>query len=231
MRNDKGFTLIELSVVIVIIGLIVAGIVAGQALVKQARFKSTLTEMEKADQAIMAFFLQYDALPGDMKNAFNYWGASCDATASNCNGDGDKDVELTGSANSNESYRAWQHLSLANIYPGTFTGIGYGTGDQANIGQNVPEMPIDQSGVSIISNSLGNTLQIGSELANNYTREDILSAADLASIDNKFDDGNPSHGRIRGQRGGGVGCRDAGDQTYDLDLAGLSCWIGYILSK
>ncbi len=40
-----GFTLIELSIVIVIIGLIVAGIIGGQSLVRQAKVRPIITNI------------------------------------------------------------------------------------------------------------------------------------------------------------------------------------------
>ena len=72
--KQKGFTLLELSIVIVIIGLIVAGISAGQSLVQQAKLRSLVSESGNILTAVNSFRMQYDALPGDMNTAQSYWG-------------------------------------------------------------------------------------------------------------------------------------------------------------
>ena len=57
LKASSGFTLIELSIVIVIIGLIVAGVVGGQVLVKQAKLKGVVSDVEKYRTALNAFKL------------------------------------------------------------------------------------------------------------------------------------------------------------------------------
>lgn len=88
MRNS-GFTLLELSIVIVIIGLIVAGISAGQSLVRQAQLRQFTSNINQYKVAINSFTLQYDALPGDMDNTTSYW-----PTASTADGNGDGNVNF-----------------------------------------------------------------------------------------------------------------------------------------
>ena len=61
--SKKGFTLLELSIVIVVIGLIVAGISAGQSLVRQASLKSLISERDQYTTAVNTYKLQYNALP------------------------------------------------------------------------------------------------------------------------------------------------------------------------
>jgi prepilin-type N-terminal cleavage/methylation domain-containing protein len=71
--KQHGFTLVELSIVIVIIGLIVAGVTAGQSLVAAAKIQSQITELKKYEVAYNIFKLEYNAVPGDMSNAISYW--------------------------------------------------------------------------------------------------------------------------------------------------------------
>ena len=126
MRNN-GFTLLELSIVIVIIGLIVAGISAGQSLVKSAQARSVISESEQYKVALNTFRLQYghNNLPGDFDQANSYWpGCGNGAAAVDCNGDGDSLISRGSTADDFEQLRAWQHLSLAGLIDGSYAGGG-----------------------------------------------------------------------------------------------------------
>jgi len=66
---QHGFTLIELSIVLVIIGLIVGGVVTGSELIEQSKLRSQITQIERYQTAVNAFTLKYNALPGDVRGA------------------------------------------------------------------------------------------------------------------------------------------------------------------
>lgn len=84
-KRTRAFTLIELSISIIIIGLLIGGITAGSSLVKTAAVRSIISEYETFQTAIVNFKSQYGALPGDFSKASNFW-PSCDVTPANCNG-------------------------------------------------------------------------------------------------------------------------------------------------
>ena len=116
-RSESGFTLVELSVVIVIIGLIVAGVVGGQSLVKSSKMNAQILDFNKFEVAYNAFKLEYDAIPGDMRNASSYWAGST-------NGDGNG--RITQDANgafalNHENLKFFEHLSRAKLVPETYT--------------------------------------------------------------------------------------------------------------
>ena len=71
MQNarQQGFTLIELSMVLVIIGLIVGGVLVGQDLIKAAEVRATVTQLERYNTAANTFQTKYNALPGDVPAA------------------------------------------------------------------------------------------------------------------------------------------------------------------
>jgi len=200
--QSAGFTLVELAIVLVVIGLIVAGILTGQDLIAQARLRSVTGEIQQYTASISNFRGKYLARPGDFDNAFSFWGADCAAAAATCNGDGDGQIERTSGANEFEWLRAWQHLSLAEMIPDSVTGV-IGTGIQAGV--NVPESAISRNnaGYQVYFNNAaspfnaaygrtGTVIHLagGAEAA-------AVSSYEAWSIDDKIDDSEPESGNIR----------------------------------
>ena len=110
MKKNLGFTLVELSVVIVLIGLIVAGVMGGQALLRQAKVRTLISDYNKYNTAVNAFKLEYSELPGDLSNASSY-GIGTD-------GNGNRQIHSTNT----ENLDFWQHLSQSGIIAGAYTG-------------------------------------------------------------------------------------------------------------
>jgi prepilin-type N-terminal cleavage/methylation domain-containing protein len=116
----KGFTLVELSIVILIIGLLTAGIAGGRQLIKQAELRTTIKEFNSYRQDYLTFVATYGAPPGDFAGASILWGTNCHGTAVNCNGNGDGNIDNSdsppvGNGQGIEVYRAYKHLSLSGI--------------------------------------------------------------------------------------------------------------------
>lgn len=158
---NKAFTLVELAIVLTIVGLLAGGIIAAQSLIRSSGVRSLISQLESYRSATNSFKTQYQANPGDMRNATAFWGAAdggdglgtdctdlaSDGTGTTCNGDGDGKIEF-GSyspesiAKTYESFRAWQHLSNAGMVEGSFTGIAHtpsATAREAVPGENIPE--------------------------------------------------------------------------------------------
>ncbi len=74
LRRTVGFTLIELSVVLLIVALIAAGVLIGRSMIRQSQVMSIIVDEKKYVDSARAFRDKYNALPGDMANATNYWG-------------------------------------------------------------------------------------------------------------------------------------------------------------
>lgn len=159
MNHRKAFTLVELSIVLVILGLLVGGILAGQSLIRSAELKKFWRDIDQYRTATMAFRDKYQALPGDMQNAISFWGRAgadagwvCRDTDSTtladprqtCNGDGDGFVMSESTTHySQEMFRYWQHLANAGLISGKFTGKNYPVGFPMGVapGVNSPTTP------------------------------------------------------------------------------------------
>ncbi len=114
MRNQKGFTLVEIAIVLVIIGLLIGGIIKGRTFIDNAKIKNVIRQSEGLTAAIYAYQDRYGKLPGDDDNANTRWGA-----ATNGNGNG----LIAGG----ESPDVFQQLALAELITGEYDGSNYMT--------------------------------------------------------------------------------------------------------
>jgi len=163
LSRRSAFTLIELSIVLVVIGLLVGSILAGQGLIRTTQLRATSAELDRYRTSVHTFEEKYDALPGDMPNATKFWGAAdpdfdtCASISSatsvvTCNGDGSGFIADGATPGDNrdqwyEGYRAWQHLANAGMVEGEYAGTSfYGRTTNNNVrGVNVPRSRLDDS--------------------------------------------------------------------------------------
>jgi len=244
LKNETGFTLVELSIVIVIIGLIVAGVVGGQTLVRQAKVRALVSDYNKQIAAINAFRLEYDGIPGDFDNAAAY--------GIGTSGNGDKNVTPYNS----EMIYAWAHLSGAKLIPGAYTGATAGNPFN-QIGVNIPESSYG-NGIAIYMSHIGitsNCLQTGAsplfgrvddvnvltfarpETTGNLgcPRVGFLKVSEAHGIDVKMDDGEADSGimysaNTLATNTPGARCVDSavggtGGANYDFTDQGENCRI------
>jgi len=115
MKRQAGFTLVEIAIVLVIIGLLLGGVLKGQELIESAKVKSIAQDMRAISVAVLTYQDKYRALPGDDKGAAARWGSS-----TTCVGDGNGliDKATSGTKTSDETGCLWQHLRLANLLTG-----------------------------------------------------------------------------------------------------------------
>jgi len=120
--NSSGFTLVELSIVIIIIGLLISGVVAGTSLIKQAQLYSVISDIQSYQIAYNTFVARYGYPPGDLPTAQTIWPTcASDPKTLPCIGNGDGLVNVSTltppnpNASVNEGGLAWRELALSGL--------------------------------------------------------------------------------------------------------------------
>jgi len=179
--GQAGFTLVEIAIVLVIIGLLLGGILKGQEMITQAKIKNIINDFNGVTAAVNTYQDRYRALPGDDLSAATRW-ATQGAVAGNGNG------IITGTYNNvlaapptttQESNLFWWHLRLGGFVPGAVSGIAAGV-----------QPPNAVNGIiGVQSGGLGYTSNI---VCSSNLTDKIAIAVDTA-----MDDGTPGAGEIR----------------------------------
>ena len=205
----KGFSLVELSIVLVILGLLVGGILAGQSLIRGAELRKFTTDVTKFQAAYYSFQDKYFAMPGDFNQATSFWPTPSCASGGACNGNNDGLI-----GNATESRFTWQHLEMAGLWPGHYYGRYRTTGLVR--GYDMPGSPLGGNQAidfvrkllasgSAIHNFVptGHYLQHGTMpddgSGSGYLQDtNTLVPEEVWRIDTKMDDGLPQNGMIWG---------------------------------
>jgi len=208
-HRAQGFTLVEMAIVLVIVGLMLAGVFKGQSLIDSARVRSMASEVSGIRTAWYSFQDRYQALPGDFQSA----GTQIDSTAVSGNGNGKID-------DSRERAGVWQQLSLAGFINGRFDGAQAGIGSASDVDctpGTCPKNPFN--GFYKISYSAQ-----AADVAN--PSHEIFTGAQipvgiLAELDRKLDDGHPTSGRFRVHRSFEGACTR--DSEWDVSTGHTNC--------
>jgi prepilin-type N-terminal cleavage/methylation domain-containing protein len=189
MNKARGFTLVEIAIVLVIIGLLLGGILKGQEMITQAKIKNVIADFSGISAAYHGYVDRYKKIPGDdpcaggvvtVGNCGTTTGRWTGATAGNGNG------QVGGKYNSttatDESRLWWDHLRRA--------GFVSGTGDQQPFNALTGQIGV-QTGDTVGAAALGGFTGI------------IICSAGLPdkiaiAADTQMDDGVPNNGNVRG---------------------------------
>ncbi|MES2985099.1 MAG: prepilin-type N-terminal cleavage/methylation domain-containing protein [Pseudomonadota bacterium] len=211
-KATQAFSLVELSIVLVILGLLVGGILSGQSLIRAAELRSVSTEFGRYSTAIGTFRDKYFALPGDMSNATSFW-------TTNGNGDGDGTVELTTTAGAaaaatNEVSTFWIDLASAGLVEGSYTytaatstsvcgtmtaGTNNPKAKMGNAGWNALYLgTVAAAGVIYFDGTYGNVFlfNAGTACGTATATTGVLKPEEAWNIDTKLDDGKPATGGV-----------------------------------
>ncbi len=118
-KQQSGFTLVEIAIVLVIIGLLLGGILKGQELINSAKVKNIANDFRVIPTYIYAYQDKFKALPGDDAAVTSHvTGATLATTPSGTQGNGVIDGLWNSTTQTDESYLFWQHVRLANLASG-----------------------------------------------------------------------------------------------------------------
>lgn len=235
-KSEQGFTLVELAIVMIIIGLLITGVLKGQEMIANAQVTATVSQVKAIDAAILTFQDVYDSLPGDISNA----GTRVPNCTDTCDQSGDANgrIDDTGPGeavtSASENRAAFTHMAAADL----LTGISATPSATVEAGDSVPNAEVGgalgiaytsggttnvDGAVSGVSLRGGHYLTIVADPTAAVSGEDAaqpLTPSQAERIDRKLDDGSPNLGSV--QAGGDDACIEEGAAATDPDLYNVS---------
>lgn len=194
MKKQSGFTLVEIAIVLVIIGLLLGGVLKGQELINSAKVKNLIGDFRTISTFVYGYQDRFRALPGDDAGAVAHvvgTAATTHATGAGTGAVGDGRINgawnaPAAAANSGEeSYLFWQHVRLGGFAAGTTTvgaaDYAYRNADGGNVGITGDPVFTGAGGWA------GSFFVCSSGIQGRYARQ----------IDTTIDDGNPATGSVR----------------------------------
>jgi len=220
VHRRKGFSLVEMSIVLTSIAAIMVITAGGSSLIHKARMGTVISDLVNFAKAVQQFEQKYDALPGDIADTSAIAGLS---PSDSGNGNGVID--------SNEALFFWKHLSYANLIDGKYDGVS-----AYSPGVGLPAGSIKGSGYSVYDHSADISypsqalvLQFSGFSSSSNTLP-ILTPEDAKSIDLKLDDGNPNTGTVRATGSSASGACISGND-YNLSNSHASCILRFTIQS
>lgn len=218
-RRQRGFTLIEIAIVLVIIGLLLGGVLKGQELINTARVRALNNNIDGITASWFSFQDRYRAFPGD------YTQASVNLPGSPTDGDGNGLVGITGTSTDSPSERAmvWMHLQAAGYITGGYDNAAATVANADEYGCSVTICPDNGFGAGM-NLTYGAMRQSGGADAHELITGRGIPVEVLAELDRKVDDGDAGSGAMQlGKAGTGWVAADvtACQNSADTNLYGL----------
>ena len=204
-RNQSGFTLIEIAIVLVIIGLLLGGVLKGTEMINQAKIKNAISDFNGVQAAFYGYQDRFKAMPGDDRGAFARWGAGTASGDGNGQLAGPYNFQLAGAPTiTEESNLFWQHLRAAGFIPGATTDIESGIQPTNAL-----------TGMIGVETATGGATGLG--LSGLIICSSNLPAKIAVAIDVQLDDGVALTGQVRGQLQVGLSPSTAGPSPTYVD--------------
>jgi prepilin-type N-terminal cleavage/methylation domain-containing protein len=215
MYKSKGFTLIEIAIVLVIIGLLLGGVLKGQELITGARVRNLISQQDGIKAAFFGFQDRFRALPGD------YGAATTNIGTADANGNGNGRIENDATTPTggppvfeHEEILAWNHLTAAGFMNGSYATSGPGT-DPANPGPSSTPVNPYSVYVQLIYDNVYGTQGPGNPKKHNLKTGGQVPVEIIAEVDRKIDDGKPNSGGFQ-----------FSEYTPNTNAPGTTCYIG-----
>jgi prepilin-type N-terminal cleavage/methylation domain-containing protein len=207
MNKQAGFTLIELAIVLVIIGLLLGGVLRGQELINSARVKSLTRDFQNTQVYLYGYQDRFRSIPGDDGNAATRLPgppAATPAPAAAANNGQIDGVWNDPVAAGSEAILFWQHVRMAGLAPGP-TALGAAAFE-----------PVNANNGRIGIQSLAVAPPIVGMTGSYVVCSDLIVGRDALQIDTTLDDGETSTGNIRARP---TGAAAAGTPSATISLA------------
>lgn len=185
MKKQSGFTLVEIAIVLVIIGLLLGGVLKGQELINSAKVKNFAQDFRNIPLFIYGYQDKFKALPGDDAAAATHvTGATTATTPGASQGNGVIDGSWNSATTTGESFLFWQHVRLAGLAAGPTS-----TGDANYIPKNADggTIGIEAGNAGYISGLTSAYVVCSSGILGKFAKQ----------LDTTMDDGNTATGSVR----------------------------------
>ena len=198
-KSQSGFTLIEIAIVLVIIGLLLGGVLKGQELITSARVRNLIAQQDGIKAAFFGFQDRFRAYPGDYASAYNT--LKCPSGSSCLNGNGNGIIESNATpatinsvaSEVHEEILAWMHLASAGFLNGSYAMTA---GDTIFNDNNNPKNPYNIYLQIIYDNVYSDTSATPPPKHNLKTGSQVPVEI-ISEVDRKIDDGNALRGGFR----------------------------------
>lgn len=202
-KQQSGFTLVEIAIVLVIIGLLLGGVLKGQELVNSAKVKNFVSDFKTIPLFIYGYQDKYKALPGDDRQAVAHVGAGATlAPTAATLGDGRIDGSYNSVSATDESVAFWQQVRLANLAAGS-TDFSTAAAITAAVPSNADGGRIGIQGTSPITGMTGSYFVCSNGIQGKFGKQ----------IDITMDDGNTASGSVQVMAAGYSGTAQAAIPT------------------
>jgi len=228
----KAFSLVELSMVMVIIAVLVTGVTGGSKLMETSRLNKVALQLNNIVTSVETFELAYKGLPGDLSNAQDYFGGSlCVDHATHakltCNGDGNDAIGsfYSGEGKEGEHAYVYLHMQLADVYRGMYSPNTLSDALAFHTVSDLNTPSTDVAGTKVHyafwgTNTLGDArykMYVGkvrkvvdANIGKPY--DSAFSSNMIKKIDRRIDDGDVLTGRLRKSNGNGDACSSNSDE-------------------